>query len=99
MGLTEDAAREKAEKEGWADKLGVSKTYYKASAGLGPAVGRAVVQGQTRPPHPMGTPKQQTSAPNCHWLLQPSPEAWRPPSSHPPTHFLTCPAGQLQVAG
>ena len=29
VGMTEDAAREKAEKEGWADKLGVSKTYYK----------------------------------------------------------------------
>ncbi len=29
VGLTEDAAREKAEKEGWAAKLGVAKTYYK----------------------------------------------------------------------
>ncbi|KAL4458210.1 hypothetical protein ABPG75_013075 [Micractinium tetrahymenae] len=32
VGLTEDAAREKAEKEGWVDKLGVSKTYYKANS-------------------------------------------------------------------
>jgi dihydrolipoamide dehydrogenase len=32
VGLTEDAAREKAEKEGWAAKLGVAKTYYKANS-------------------------------------------------------------------
>lgn len=32
VGLTEDAAREKAEKEGWADKLAVSKTYYKGNS-------------------------------------------------------------------
>ena len=32
VGLTEDAAKEKAEKEGWAAKLGVSKTYYKVRA-------------------------------------------------------------------
>ena len=35
VGLTEDAAREKAEKEGWAAKLGVAKTYYKVTLRVG----------------------------------------------------------------
>lgn len=35
VGLTEDAAREKAEKEGWAAKLGVAKTYYKVRRRVG----------------------------------------------------------------
>lgn len=32
VGLTEDAAKERAEKEGWADKLGVAKTYFKGNS-------------------------------------------------------------------
>lgn len=32
MGLTEEAAREKAQKEGWADKLAISKTSFKANS-------------------------------------------------------------------
>lgn len=44
VGLTEDAAREKAEKEGWADKLGVAKTYYK----VGGRVVKGVVGGNRK---------------------------------------------------
>ena len=32
VGLTEEAAREKAQKEGWAEKLAVSKTAFKANS-------------------------------------------------------------------
>ena len=32
VGLTEEAAREKAEAEGWADKVAVSKTSFKANS-------------------------------------------------------------------
>lgn len=45
VGLTEDAAREKAVKEGWAAKLGVAKTYYKVRL---PPQRRGVVVGEGR---------------------------------------------------
>lgn len=32
VGLTEEAAREKAQKEGWSDKLALSKTAFKANS-------------------------------------------------------------------
>lgn len=47
VGLTEDAAREKAEKEGWAAKLGVAKTYYKVRLKVGE--GGLVREGEESP--------------------------------------------------
>jgi hypothetical protein len=65
VGLTEDAAREKAEKEGWADKLGVAKTYYKVGWGVcgGGGGGDCKVGWAPPPPPPPRPPPGQQQEP------------------------------------